>query len=193
MFRFFVSYCLRQRPFLVKLALLFCLSSYSCAQSTEEEDKNKKENQQDLYSDKKKEEEEGAKKEQKDEHNAGDKKTGEFIPNSEEYFVKKPFFNLAPIEISIFKNDEPISSVRIESTIETKEEEWERIRLLIPVFFDRLFVDLYHNLNNLWDKSTPIQVPSLKKRFQFVGDTVFGKDNLKSVLIGLILVTPNKK
>ncbi|CAO5674170.1 MAG: hypothetical protein NEHIOOID_00020 [Holosporales bacterium] len=124
-----------------------------------------------------------------------EKKEGEAkdaVNHSGDYFAEKPFFKLAPLVITIYKNNQPISMVNIESSLETKEEEWEKIRLKIPVLYNNLFTDLYQSLNTLWDQVTPISPATLEKRFQYVCDTLVGAENVKKVTISLILVIPKK-
>ncbi|CAO4847683.1 MAG: hypothetical protein CNLJKLNK_01010 [Holosporales bacterium] len=114
------------------------------------------------------------------------------VNHSGEYFAEKPFFKLAPLVITIYKNNQPISLVNIESALETVETEWEKIRLKIPVLYNNLFTDLYQSLNTLWDQVTPLSPATIEKRFQYVCDTLLGAGNVKKVTISLILVIPKK-
>lgn len=106
-----------------------------------------------------------------------------------EYFAEKPFFKLTPFSITVFKNNTISANVHIESTLEASEEEWEKIRLQIPVLYDRIFLDLYQSLNTLWDQITPLSSTAIQKRFQSVCDKVIGQGKIKKVMIGLILVS----
>jgi len=106
-------------------------------------------------------------------------------------FVPKPFFKLAPFKISIFQNQGIKKIVYIESTIETQESEWEKIRLRIPLLYHYLFLDLYQSLNFLWDKVSRISPKTLEKRFMAVCQRVLGEGKVKRVFIGAVLVTEN--
>lgn len=110
-----------------------------------------------------------------------------------EYFAEKPFFKFAPLVITIFKNNQPVSLVNIESSIETLDSEWEKIRLKVPLLYNNLFIDLYQSLNTLWDQVTPLSPATIEKRFQFVCDELLGKGNVKKVTINLILIVPRKE
>ncbi|CAO5677483.1 MAG: hypothetical protein HEEMFOPI_01125 [Holosporales bacterium] len=112
--------------------------------------------------------------------------------DSENYFFKNSVFKLAPFDISIFYNGQVVSTVQVEAGLQIEnEKDWPKIRLKVPKLYNEIFIDLYHSLNFLWDRSNPPSPESLKKRILSVANKTLGEGQIKLVLIGLVAVTPH--
>jgi hypothetical protein len=108
--------------------------------------------------------------------------------DADNYYYKNSVFKLAPFSIPVFSSQSVVSTVQIEASMQTTDEEWDKIRLKIPILYHHLFVDLYHSLNFLWDRLNPPTSEVLKKRFIDVANRVLGEGKIKKVFIILIAV-----
>jgi flagellar basal body-associated protein FliL len=158
----------------VKLLICWLLFILSYAFSTDE---NKPESSSLHDLENKKDEEKKDNETQKNEH-------------SQNYFYNKSFFKLAPFNITIFKNGEVESVVQIECAMHTSEENWDKLRLQVPILYHHIFIDLYQSLNFLWDRTETPSANTLKKRIMTVCNNILGEGKIKNVLIGAIAITP---
>ncbi|MBP9753260.1 MAG: hypothetical protein KBD31_05610 [Proteobacteria bacterium] len=111
--------------------------------------------------------------------------------DEDNYFFKESVFKLAPFNIPIFKNGSVVSTVQMEVAMQISDEkEWPNIRTFVPILYNHMFTDLYHSLNFLWDRVSSPSPEILKKRMMRIANKTLGDGKIKTVLIGLVAVTP---
>ena len=122
----------------------------------------------------------------------------EFNPLAEEEAPPEPpseivFVRMAPLVVSVFQDDVPVSLLQFEIGVETMTgDNEELVRKLIPKLRDAYLRDMYDTVPLIIGEDASMDIPLLKQRLLMISDRVAGEGVVSSVLILSIVDTPNE-